>query len=203
MAFATWLRALNAVGTVAEATRLFRGATGPSDASPSTVHEPDAGGLETRLANVVVAALREAFDRDRARFDLEREFHEAEQARKEQALRLEWLRQTGTYALAQTRQLAMLSIVVWMASAAAAGWLAPLSVVAKSLLGLGWLGLTATVCAAFVAHQHLTTWLARSASATPPRPDAFELSQSTAQTAMPWVFVIGLALTAASLLLAF
>ena len=124
MVFATWLRALNAVGTVAEAARLFRGTRGSSDV-PTTVHEADVGGLETRLANVVVAALREAFDRDRARFDLERELHAAEQLRQEHAQRLEWLRQTGTYALTQTRQLAILSIVVWMASAAAAGWLAP------------------------------------------------------------------------------
>ena len=69
MVFATWLRALNAVGTVAEAARLFRGTRGSSDV-PTTVHEADVGGLETRLATVVVAALREAFDRDRARFDL-------------------------------------------------------------------------------------------------------------------------------------
>ena len=202
MVFATWLRALNAVGTVAEAARLFRGTRGSSDV-PTTVHEADVGGLETRLANVVVAALREAFDRDRARFDLERELHAAEQSRQEHAQRLEWLRQTGTYALTQTRQLAILSIVVWMASAAAAGWLAPLGTLAKSLLGLGWFGLTAALCAALLTHQHLAAWLARSASETvQPPPDVSQLPTFAAQTAMPWTFLTGFMLTAAGLLTA-
>ena len=201
-AIATWLRALNAVGTVAEAARLFRGTRGSSDVPP-TVHEADVGGLETRLANVVVAALREAFDRDRARFDLERELHEAERATREHALRLECLRQTGTTALTQARQLAILSIVVWMASAAAAGWLAPLDTLAKSLIGLGWLGLTAAVCAALMTHQHLITWLARGASETvQPPPDVSQLPQFAAQTAMPWAFLTGFIATAAGLLTA-
>ncbi len=202
MVFATWLRALNAVGTVAEAARLFRGTRGSSDV-PTTVHEADVGGLETRLANVVVAALREAFDRDRARFDLERELHAAEQSRQEHAQRLEWLRQTGTYALTQTRQLAILSIVVWMVSAAAAGWLAPLGTLAKSLVGLGWFGLAAALCAALLTHQHLAAWLARGASEpVPPSPAPSQLPQFAAQTAMPWAFLTGFIITAAGLLTA-
>ncbi len=204
MVLATWLRALNAVGAVAEATRLFRGARGSSSSdAPTTVHEADVGGLETRLANVVVAALREAFDRDRARFDLERELHAEEQARQEHAQRLEWLRQTGTYALTQTRQLAILSIVVWMASAAAAGWLAPLGTLAKSLLGLGWFGLAAALGAAFMTHQHLAAWLTRGVrEGIPASPTDSQLPQFAAQTVMPWAFLAGFIITAAGLLTA-
>src|SRR6185369_13315161 len=47
------------------------------------------GGLEARLAGVVVAALKEAFDRDTRRLDLERQQLEAERQRAERALRLE------------------------------------------------------------------------------------------------------------------
>ena len=51
--------------------------------------------LETHLAGVVVAALKEVFERDSRRLDLEREMAEAERQRAERAMRLELLRQAG------------------------------------------------------------------------------------------------------------
>ena len=205
MAFVTWLRALNAVGTVAEATRLFRG-TGQSADQPPAPSESAGGSLETRLANVVVAALREAFDRDRARFDLERDLHTAEATRRAEALRLEWLRHTGTQALTQTRYLAVLSVVVWVASVIAAGWLSPLGAVAKSLLGVGWVGLSTAIATAFITHQHLATWLARAAivedgAPTPTRPSSIPtaIPQFSAQRVLPWLFLAGFLMTAAGL----
>jgi len=205
MAFVTWLRALNAVGTVAEATRFFRGAGQTADQSPAPSEGP-AGSLETRLANVVVAALREAFDRDRARFDFERDLHAAEEARKAEALRLEWLRQTATQALMQTRYLAVLSVVVWIASVISAGSLSPLGIAAKSFLGVGWAGLSTAIAAAFISHQHLSVWLARGvivegpqSAPTPTTPRPAELPQFPAQTLLPWLFLSGFFLTAAGL----
>src|SRR5262245_35080678 len=53
------------------------------------------GALEARLAGVVVAALKEAFDRDHQRLDLERERIDGERQRAERALRLELRRQAG------------------------------------------------------------------------------------------------------------
>lgn len=201
MPFVTWLRALNAVGTVAEATRLFRGQGQPNDQTPAV--SESAGGLETRLANVVVAALREAFDRDRARFDLERDLHEAEAARRAEALRFEWLRQTATQALTQTRYLAILSVAVWVASAIAAVWLSPLGTAAKSLLGVGWASLSVAIAAAFMTHHHLTVWMARASfnNDVPSSPTAtpIELPQFPAQTLLPWLFLGGFLATAAGL----
>ena len=145
MALVTWIRALSALGTVAEATRAFRDARGvtrtpagtPATA-PATVET--VSGLETRLANVVVSALREAFERDRARFDLERDVQVVEQARREQALRLEWLRQTGTQALSQTRALAGLALLAWLASVVAAVWLGGAGDHAQAARGTGMAG---------------------------------------------------------------
>ena len=205
MAFVTWLRALNAVGTVAEATRFFR-SSGQAADQPPAPSESAGGSLETRLANVVVAALREAFDRDRARFDLERDLHEAEEARMAQALRLEWLRQTVAQALTQTQHLEVLSIVVWIASVVAAGWLSPLGPAAKAFLWVGWVGLSAAIAAAFITHQHLAAWLARGAivtdtasapTLTPSTP--VELPQFPAQTLLPWLFLSGFLMTATGL----
>ncbi len=205
MAFVTWMRALSAVGTVAEATRFFRG-TGHAAAESPATQETAAGSLETRLANVVVAALREAFDRDRARFDLERDLYEAEAARKAEALRLEWLRQTATQALTQTRYLAVLSVVVWIASVIAAGWLSPLGTAAKSLLGIGWVGLIIAMAAAFVTHQRLAVWSARgpgvehaAPAATPTTATPVEIPTFPAQTLLPWLFLGGFLVTAAAL----
>ena len=53
------------------------------------------GPLEVRLAGVVVAALKEAFDRDHQRLELEREQIEAERMRAERLLRIELARQAG------------------------------------------------------------------------------------------------------------
>ena len=206
MALVTWLRALNAVGTVAEATRYFRGSSAPPDQSPARA-EP-AEPLETRLANVLVAALREAFDRDRARFDLERDLHDAEEARKERALRLEWLRQSGSQAVVHARHLALLSVAVWAASVAAAVWLAPLAPAAKTLLGFGWLGLFAAVGAGFITHRHLTVWLAHcipssnTDASEAGGPASLDPPSITAQAALPWLFLGGFVTTALSLVMA-
>ena len=60
------------------------------------------GQIETRLAGVVVAALKEAFDRDRARMDLERTHMESERQRAEEALRAELRRQSAERLLGTT-----------------------------------------------------------------------------------------------------
>ena len=69
MGIGQWMRVLDTVGGLVQmsggsAVR-SRGRAAPGGGGPL-------GQLETRLAGVVVAALKEAFDRDRARMDLER-----------------------------------------------------------------------------------------------------------------------------------
>src|SRR5262245_3199343 len=70
MGLGDWLRLFDAASEVAKLARRVR--------RPELPPETAAGGsgplaqMETRLAGVVVAALKEAFDRDRARMDFER-----------------------------------------------------------------------------------------------------------------------------------
>src|SRR6267143_2432692 len=59
------------------------------------------GALEARLAGVVVAALKEAFERDTRRLELERAQLDAERERAERALRLELRRQAADRAIGQ------------------------------------------------------------------------------------------------------
>ena len=68
------------------------------------------GGLEARLAGVVVAALKEAFDRDTRRLELERAELEAERERAERALRLELRRQAGDREIGRLRLLAGIAV---------------------------------------------------------------------------------------------
>ena len=196
MPLAPWLRALSVVGTVAEATRLFRTGRG-SARTADTPAAPDASDLERGLANVVVAALREAFDRDRARFELERDEREAARAQAEQAGRADRQRQAGIQGVGQVRLLAVMCVTVWVASAAAAGFLAPVPTSAKWLLGSGWTALGMALAAAFVAHWHLATWLAgepNDLGTSSPLPNI------AAYTALPWLVLAGFVLTAASIL---
>jgi hypothetical protein len=110
------------------------------------------GGLEARLAGVVVAALKEAFDRDTRRLDLERQQLEAERERAERALRLELQRQAGEREIGRMRLLA---------GAAGAAWLGTLLLVARMIgntgariaLGFGWLFLLGAIAASFTAQS--------------------------------------------------
>src|SRR5512140_370382 len=72
------------------------------------------GHLETRLAGVVVAALKEAFDRDSRRLELEREQLEAERQRADRALRLELVRQAGDREIGRLRLLAGVGVACWI-----------------------------------------------------------------------------------------
>ena len=67
------MQVLDTVSNLAQLSTRFR-RTGPEgERRPGML-----GQLETRLTGVVVAALKEAFDRDRVRMDLERAQFEAE-----------------------------------------------------------------------------------------------------------------------------
>src|SRR5918999_4351223 len=117
-----WMRVLETVSTLAQAgARLRRGVAG-TDMQPSTGGGP-IGALETRLAGVVVAALKEAFDRDRARMDLERETLEGERARAERALEAELRRQAADRALNQLKLLAVFGGLALLVSGILAAWI--------------------------------------------------------------------------------
>src|SRR3954451_21744896 len=79
-----WMRVFDTVANFAQLTGRFKreGAAEPGAPPPTAL-----GQIEARLAGVVVAALKEAFDRDRARMDLERAHLDAERQRAEEALR--------------------------------------------------------------------------------------------------------------------
>src|SRR5919109_4891094 len=133
MAWTGWLRAIETFGDIVDIGRKFRQASSGGGASRSgsdlaRASESGAltgalGQMETRLTGVLVAALKEAFDRDRARMDLEREHVEAERRRADEALRLEVARHQAERDFAERRLTLIATLALWITSAALAAWL--------------------------------------------------------------------------------
>src|SRR2546430_13789583 len=94
MNFGALIRAYHAIRASGAATPGLGGKP-PEETSLTAAQAPTglAGQIEARLTNVVVAALKEAFDRDHARLELERAQIEEQRRRAEEALRLELRRQ--------------------------------------------------------------------------------------------------------------
>jgi hypothetical protein len=158
------------------------------------------GHLEARLTGVVVSALKEAFDRDAARLDLERAALEDQRRRAEEALRLELVRQAGERAVARHRFIGGFAVAIWIVSVIFlmrfAGGLAGGG---RIVLALGWLSLLGATAASFAAHTQATRWIA-AAQVTRSAPDS--LPEGGPSAAGPWLALAGLALVGVSLLIA-
>ncbi len=194
---AQWMRVFDTIsGLVQVATRFRR----PEGADPAGGLQTATGGplgqLEARLAGVVVAALKEAFDRDSARLELERSQIESERQRAEAALRAELRRQTGERLLSQLRLIAVMAIGAWALSAALGVWLPGMREgIPRLLLGAGWLLAFGALACAFAGWQSVSAW-SSTTTADPAAPNG------GATAVAPWLLIAALLLTGASLLAA-
>jgi hypothetical protein len=143
-----------------------------------------------------VAALKEAFDRDSARMELERSQIEAERHRAEQALRAELRRQAADRSLGQLRLIAIIGIAAWMLSAVLSIWLPGMRTGgALLLLGLGWAAGFGALGCAFAGWQAVSTWSAETqGEGVRPR--------MAVVAAASWVLLASLTLVASSFLIA-
>ena len=151
-----------------------------------------AGQIEARLTNVVVAALKEAFDRDHARLELERAHLDEQRRRAETALRLELCRQAADREIGRLRLIAGMAMVGWIASVLVLGTrLGDASDAARAAMALGWLLLLGALGAAFAAQRRIGAF----------EPDAERPIDAGALGVLSlWLLMAGLAATAASLL---
>ena len=200
MGVAQWMRVLDTVGGLIQmGTRLRR--TPEVDLQAPAGTAGPLGALETRLAGVVVAALKEAFDRDRARMDLERTQMEAERERAEAALRAELRRQAAERVLGQLRMVALMAFGLLMVSAALGVWLPGMRTTApRVLMGTGWILAIGALGTAFAAWQQVSAWTA--APRPSPEPIGAASPVHPAAAAAPWLLIGALALTGVSLLTA-
>src|SRR3954452_160523 len=154
-------RAFDAAMALRDAARRFRGE--PPSPPEASVPQPAAPGsalvgqIETRLTNVVVAALKEAFDRDHARLELERAQIEEQRRRAEEAMRLELRRQGSDRELARLRLMGGAALIGWIASVLLVVIrLAAMTTLARGISAAGWLLLLGSLGAAFAAQGRFT-----------------------------------------------
>jgi hypothetical protein len=198
--FGNLFKAFDALMALRDAASKLRGGAEPAparDEPTGLTYVPPGGGLagqlEARLTNVVVAALKEAFDRDHARLELERAQLDEQRRRAEEAMRLELRRQAADRELGRLRMLAGTALVGWIASVLVLGVrLDGASTLARVILGGGWLLLLGALASAFMAQGRVGAFVPESNTALDPGPGA---------SAALWLLVAGLALTAMSLLM--
>jgi len=159
--------------------------------------EPSRGGggsagLEARLAGVVVAALKEAFERDTRRLELERVQLDVERERAERALRLELRRQAADREIGRLRLLAGAAAATWLGTLFFSGRLIGGAVGPRVAIGGGWLLLLLAFATAFMAQSQVAEALARDDS----RLDAGALGGLAL-----WFIVAGLTLVGLAVLL--
>jgi hypothetical protein len=191
-----WFRVLDAViGVTDIALRGRGGHRPPEDEGRRLAREGPPGTLETRLAGVVVAALKEAFDRDGRRLEFERQQVEAESARAERALRLELRRQAADRELARLRLTAVVAVASWLGTLFFSVRLIGGSLGARVTLGAGWALLLVAIATAFAAQTATSQAVARV--------DVDDTVPSSAAGALaPWLIVLGLALIGLAVLIA-
>ena len=196
MGILEWAAAIDTAGTLVKAARrMGRGAVeGLASNPPGT---PGPSQLEAGLTGVLVAALKEVFDRDSARLELERAQIDAERRRAEELLRAELRRQAADRMLAQLKLVAVMAVGTWALSAVL-GVLLPgmREGLPRLLLGAGWVFALAALGSAFAAWQHVSLQSADTTSG-----GAAVLEHAAAMYA-PWLLLTALALTGAGLLAA-
>jgi hypothetical protein len=183
-----WLRVVDAVLGLSDVVRRVKGRGAEDEARQVAVGPSALGGLETRLAGVVVAALKEAFDRDHQRLELERQQIEAERQRAERALRLEMLRQAGDREIGRMRLIAGIALAGWVGTLLLASRLLA-ATGGRIALGLGWVMLLVALACAFAEQSRIARAIAiaderlsvESATAT-----------GVAGLAAPWLIAAGL-----------
>ena len=156
------------------------------------------GHLETRLAGVVVAALKEAFDRDTRRLELEREQVESERLRAERTLRLELLRQAGEREIGRLRLVAGVAVASWLGTLFFATRLVAGGAGPKAAVAGGWLLLIGALAAAFIAQSRVAQALDSSDDSIA---QIGAVASGLPGTLAPWLVVAGLAAIGVAILI--
>ena len=196
MNFTALFRAFDAAVALRDAAKRFRGEPPSPESGLATTAPPAAalvGQIETRLTSVVVAALKEAFDRDHDRLELERAQLEEQRRRAEEAMRIELRRHAADRELGRLRLIGGAALLGWIAALVlVAARLAALSEIARIVSAAGWLLLLGALGASLAAQGRLGVAVNQSST---------EINGGMAGTASVLLLVSGLAVSAFAVLL--
>jgi hypothetical protein len=154
-----WLQIIDAALGVANFARGRRAPAAKSEELQLDAGGRGSGSLEARLGGVVVAALKEAFDRDSRRLELEREQLEAERLRAERALYLELQRLAGDREIGRLRLLAGVAVASCIGTLLLVARLAGGGIGTRVAFAGGWLLLLAAIAASFMAQSRVAASL--------------------------------------------
>jgi hypothetical protein len=196
MGILQWAAVIDTVGSLAKvARRVGQGAVEGLAGTQAGLGE--SGQVEARLAGVVVAALKEAFDRDSVRLEMERSQIDAERRRTEELLRAELRRQAADRVLGQLRLIAVMAISTWALSAVLGVWMPGMREgLPRVLLGVGWVFALGALGSAFAGWQQVSVRSADTSGA------GAAVLDHAATTYAPWLLITAMALTGAGLLTA-
>jgi hypothetical protein len=189
------IKAFDTVMALREVARRVKGPSAPAGSESGLMQSPSGGGIgsqvEARLTNVVMAALKEAFDRDHARLELERSQLDEQRRRAEDAMRQELRRQAADRELARLRLVAGTALIGWMASVGVfVVRVSAMPTYARGIMVAGWLLLLAALATSFTAQSRAGEDIAGGGDArTAARPG----------TVSVWLLTAGLAIAAMSL----
>jgi hypothetical protein len=186
-----WLRIIDAALGLTDLVRTRRVRPPEGELTSQELAAGAPGALEARLAGVVVAALKEAFDRDTRRLQLEREQIEAERRRAERALQLELLRQGADREIGRLRLVAGAALASWIGTLFFSSRLMGGAVGPRVLLGAGWVLLLAAIAAAFAAQSTIgraMQWVGDDPPTVSPN-----AIRTVAGDLAPWLIIAGLA----------
>ena len=185
-----WLRIIDGVLGATDLVRWARGKpAGDTQLAGSSR-------LEARLAGVVVSALKEAFDRDHQRLELERQRLEEERERAQRLLRLEWLRQAGEREIGRLRVLGAVALAGWLGTLFLAGRVIASGSGGRVMLGLTWAFLLTALAMSFSAQARVGQELGR----IDDRSTVSDVTGSMTGMLTHWLIVAGLATMAIALL---
>ncbi|HXH25074.1 MAG TPA: hypothetical protein VNI78_07490 [Vicinamibacterales bacterium] len=193
MNFAALFKAFDTVMMLRETAKRLKGNAPASEAPAASPPAGLTGQIEARLTNVVVAALKEAFDRDHARLELERSQLEEQRRRAEEAMRQELRRQAADRELGRLRLLGGMALTGWLGAVVlGVVRLGDASIASRALLAAGWIALLAALGAAFDAQRRVGAAVGHGNQ---------PIEGGRSGEAALWLLVAGLALAAISLLL--
>jgi hypothetical protein len=195
-----WFQILDAVIGLTDVARKVtrRSLTSGDEPSQLAMAERVQGPLEVRLAGVVVAALKEAFDRDHQRQQMEREQMESERMRAERLLRLELTRQVGDREIGRLRLLAGVAVATWLGTLVFSTTLIGGAAAGRIALGAGWLLLLAALATSLIGQSQVADMMGRLEYPVGDQPPP---SSGKAGATATWLIVGGMAVIGAAVLL--
>lgn len=188
-----WLRLVDGLLSASDVVKWVRGTPRPAADESLAAMRP----IEQQMSGLVIGALKEVFDRDRERLEIERQRAEEEQRRAERALRLELLRQAGEREIGRLRLISAMAFLSLIALLVLASRLELPAGPGRTTFALGAALFIAALASAFAAQQRVGQAMAQAND----RGTVDDVTATPTGAAALWLVAAGLASVTGAFLL--